>query len=267
MSSERHELARQKLIYRIPAMDNVRVRRDVTYASAKSGNLTMDLYYPPQVQAAYPVIVTVAGYPDVGVPLIFGCHFKEMAIVASWCQAFAAAGVVAVAYTTENPANDVQVLLQYLTANAAELGIDATRIGICASSGNVPNALSLLTKDCQNSVRCAVLNYGFMLDLDGSTSVANASATYRFANPCAGKTMDDLRNDVPIFITRAGKDQFPGLNDCLDGFVMQAVERNIPVTVVNHASAAHAFDMVDDSAMSHHVIEHILSFVRFHVQQ
>jgi hypothetical protein len=49
---------------------------------------TMDLHYPPQAESGVllPAVVIVAGYPDVGVPNILGCKFKEMEMNTSWGQ-------------------------------------------------------------------------------------------------------------------------------------------------------------------------------------
>src|SRR5437773_7130935 len=67
------------------------------------------------------------------------------------------------------------------------------------------------------------------------------------------KSVDDLPDDVPLFIARAGRDEMPGLNETLDRFAAKALDRNLPITMVNHANGPHAFDLVDDSDMSHEI--------------
>ncbi|HEY2736806.1 MAG TPA: hypothetical protein VGK45_00285, partial [Thermoanaerobaculia bacterium] len=144
-----------------------------------------------------------------------------------------------------------------------------TRTGAWASSGNVPLALSLLLRDAAAPpLRCAALSYGFMLDLDGMTGTAEASRQFGFANPCAGKTLDDLAShaaDTPLFLARAGKDQFPHLNDSIDRFVAGALARNLPVTLVNHPEGPHAFDLFLDTEMSREIIRQVLAFLCFHL--
>jgi hypothetical protein len=115
------------------------------------------------------------------------------------------------------------------------------------------------------AVKCAVLCYGFMLDLHGSTAVEDMQKTFRFANPCAGKSVDDVRDDVPLLIVRAGQDQFPGINESIDGFMRDAVQRDLPVTMVNHAGAPHGFDLFHDSEASREIIRQILRFMQFHL--
>ena len=71
--------------------------------------------------------------------------------------------------------------------------------------------------------------------------------------------------DLPLFIARAGKDEMPGLNDSIDRFVAGALARNLPLTLVNHPTAPHAFDLVDDSEATREVIRRILAFLAFHL--
>jgi hypothetical protein len=260
-------VTRTPVVYTIPGMTTVTVRRDVEYHVSDTGALTMDLYYPPAATAGtrIPAVIFVTGYPDPGVRNMFGRPTKEMASYVSWGQLAAASGLVGVAYTNSDPAADVFTVLKYVRANAASLNIDENRIGVWSCSGNVPNALSMLMQPGQDYLKCAALSYGLMLDLDGSTGVADAAKQWRFVNPGAGKSVDDLPRRLPLFVARAGRDQFTGLNDSIDRFVADALRANLPVTLVNHADGPHAFDMFDDSATSREIVRRILSFLRFHL--
>jgi hypothetical protein len=66
-----------------------------------------------------------------------------------------------------------------------------------------------------------------------------------------------------LFVARGGRDENPGLNDALDRFAAAALARNWPITIVNHASGGHAFELNDDSPVSTHVIRHMLAFMQF----
>jgi dienelactone hydrolase len=112
--------------------------------------------------------------------------------------------------------------------------------------------------------RCAVLAYGFMLDAGASTTVAQAAAGYGFANPAAGKSVDDLPRDVPLFIARAGQDH-PALNATIDAFTAAALARNLPITVVNLPAAPHTFDLLDDSEPSRATVHAMVAFLRRHL--
>jgi acetyl esterase/lipase len=210
-------------------------------------------------------VVIVAGFPDPGFQKIVGCKFKEMGSSISWARLISASGLVAITYANRNPVADVHTLLHHLGANGASLGIDGARIGLWASSGNVPLALSLLLATEDTPPKCAALCYGYMMDLGASTGVADAARTFGFANPCAGKSVGDLRQDIPLFLARAGSDEMPRLNETLDRFVVEALARDLPLTLANLASAPHAFDLFHDTAASRETIRQILAFLRFHL--
>jgi hypothetical protein len=87
----------------------------------------------------------------------------------------------------------------------------------------------------------------------------------KFANPAAGKSLADLPPRLPIFVARAGADQTPSLNETIDRFVAAAVQTNLPITVVNHPTGPHAFDLMEDSEGSREIVRQILAFLRFHL--
>src|SRR5215475_6428149 len=220
--TQRHEITIKRVVYQIPGMDAVTIRRDVEYRVTDAGGLTIDLYHPPDSkgEARAPAVIFVNGYPDPGAQKIIGRKRKEMESCISWGRLTAASGLVAINYTTGNePATDIHALLQYVRQNAAVLGIDENRIGVWACSGNVPNALSVLMQEAREYLKCAVLCYGCMLDLDGYTYMSEAARMWGFVNPCAGKSVEDLPQDIPLFIARAGRDEMPHLNETLDRFL------------------------------------------------
>lgn len=76
----------------------------------------------------------------------------------------------------------------------------------------------------------------------------------------------DLPQDLPLMVVRAGQDAVPGVNTSIDHFVAAALARNLPVTVTNHATAPHSFDLLDDTETFREVIRQILAFLRFHLR-
>ena len=244
-------ISKRRVVYEMAGTDGVQVRRDIEYADG----LTMDLYAPRECGERMPAVVIVAGFPDGGFQKMAGCRFMDMQSTIDWARLIAASGMVAVLYTNREPAADLQALLDALPAH----GVDATKIAVWASSGNVPLALSLLLQDGARRLHCAALCYGYMLDVE------EAARTFHFANPAAGKTVDDLQRDIPLFVARAGQDQFPGLNASLDHFLAAAVASNLPISFVNHPDAPHAFDLLHDSEPSREIIRRILAFLRLHL--
>jgi hypothetical protein len=248
------------VVYRIGGMEAVTVRQAVAFGEA----LTMDVYYPPGATAGqrHPAVLFVTGFPDPGFESRMGCKQKEMASYVSWARLFAASGIVAITYANEDPAADAIAALRYVRKNAGSLNVDERAIGIWSCSGNVPTALSLLM---QEQLACAVLCYGLMLDLDGETAIADAQKQWHFANPAAGKTVDDIPRNLPILIARARNDSTPRLNEMIDRFTTHALSANLPVTVVTQASGPHSFDVMDDSEESRQAIREIVSFTKIHL--
>ena len=265
MSTQPDVIAKARVVYTMPGIDAVTVRRDIEYRGVDGDALTMDVYYPANAKsgAPLPAVLFVLGYSDVGGQRIFGRKMKELGSYVSWAQLTAASGVIGITYTTNEPKADTEAALQYVRQNAAPLGIDAKRIGIWSASGNVPNALSLLMQG-HEWVECAVLCYGYMLDAPSSSEVADASKRWGFVNPSAGKSMADLPRALPLFIARAGLDD-PALNRALDRCLAVAVACNLPVTFVNHAVGPHAFDLFHDSETSREIVRGILAFMRFNL--
>jgi hypothetical protein len=258
-------ISKKRVVYRIAGMDNTTIRKDLEYRRTDAeAPLTMDLYYPVNAVASSPLpaVVLVAGYADTGFETRLGCKFKEMAMSVSWGQLIASMGLIAIAYTNREPAADLDALLSHLRDRGQSLGIDSNCIGLWACSGHVPLALSALMEPHREFLRCGALLYGYTLDLDGATHVADASRTFRFVNPGAGKSIEELPHDVPLFIARAGQDQFPGLNDSIDRFVSKELALNRPLTLTNYPAGAHAFDLLDDSETSRRIIRQVLDFLR-----
>jgi hypothetical protein len=260
-------ISKRRVVYSVAGSRAATVRRDHEYRVGEAGPLTMDVYYPSDATSVVlrPAVLFVTGLPDSGAQRMIGCRLKEMGSYVSWAELMTTRGLVAITYTNAEPATDAREVLNYVRQNAAALGIDENRIGLWACSGSVPTALSLLMDGRRDYLKCVVLCYGYMLDLDGSTRVADAARQFGFVNPCAGKSVADLPRDLPLFIARAGQDRMPGLNEALDDFVLEALTCNMPVSLVNHAAAPHAFDLFHDSEMSREIIRQILQFMRGHL--
>jgi hypothetical protein len=248
-------------------MDAVSVRRDVECRTAAGETVLLDLYYPPHQESrtGLPVVVFIMGYPDAGMKAIMGCSAKEVGQYTSWARLAAASGIVGVTCSANEPASGTLEVLRHLRENARALNLDAARIGIWSCSGNVPNALGVLMHETPRSIRCAVLCYGLTLDLEGSTFVAEAQKMWRFVTPAAGRSVTDLPPTTPLFVARAGNDEFPHLNDTIDQFVAASLKIDLPVTVVNHRGAPHAFDTLLDDEPTREIIRQMLAFLRFHL--
>ncbi|MCI0441784.1 hypothetical protein L0152_01040 [bacterium] len=245
-------LTKTRVVYSKPEMDRVTVRRDLDYKTA----LTMDVYYPPgSNDRLHPAVIIVAGYPDTGHEKLLGCKFKETGSSASWATLIAACGIISVTYTNTEPFADFHSLLDFVHQHSSQLNIDATRIGLWASSGNVPLALSALID--RNDLKCAALLYGYTID----PKVIEMAKMCGFVNPCADKSMDDLPKTLPMFVARAGQDQTPYLNETLDRFIVNALACSLSITFANHTNGPHAFDLFDESHTTRVIIQQVLEFL------
>ena len=243
------------LVHTLPGAADVTVERDLAYTGDPTP-LTFDLYRPLRATTPCPAVVLVSGLPDPGVARMLGKPIKNWASYQGWARLLAASGMAGITYTNREPA-DVAALVRHLRANAGALGLDPARIGVWACSGNVPMALSVIAHE---HPAAAALLYGFTLDLDGATTVAEGSKKYYFAAPPV--TLDELPRGMPMLVVRAGRDSFAGINETIGRFVDAARERQLPVTLLEHPEGQHSFDLVDDTPMTHQVIEEVLAFLR-----
>jgi hypothetical protein len=256
----------RRVCLHLDGMEDVTVRRDVAYG-APDRDVAMDLYYPPDPtdQGPWPAVIVVAGYPGTMEPRRTPLTYKEFGWTISMCQLIAMSGMVAIAYTNRNPVEDLRALFDHIHDGAGSLQLDPGRIGVLAVSGNVPTALTTVMRDFQRTPACAVFGFGCLLDLDGATHVADAARQFGFVNPNAGRTIADLRRDVPMLITRAGRDQFPQMNASIDSFLGHGLVENLPITFVNHAEGPHAFDLFDDGRTTRDILRQTLRFLQQHL--
>ncbi len=253
----RHPMTLKPVVLRLPGMERVTVRRGLVYRETDAGPSTLDVWAPPgATDARRPAVVFVSGYADPIFERHLGCKVMEMACYESWARLVAASGLVAVTYANREPVADFAAVLRHVHAHAPALGVDRERIALWAASGNVPTALSALLAGADVPVASAALCYGYLFD------AAAAAAQIGFADPCAGRSVDDVRPGVPLLVVRAGQDETPGLNATIDRFVAAALARDLPLTVINRAGAPHAFDVLDDGDATRDVIRAILDFLR-----
>ena len=256
----------RRVCLQLDGMDAITVRRDVAYGPPES-RLRMDVYYPPAEpeEGCWPAVIIVAGYPGTMEPRATTLTYKEIGWTVSMCQLIAVSGMAAIAYTNRDPVADLQALFEQIHQCGESLRIDPARVGVIAVSGNVPTALMTIMKEANRTPACAVLGCGCLLDLDGALDVADAARQFGFSNPGVGRTVADLRRDVPLLITRAGRDQFPAMNASIDSFIRQGLIENLPITFVNHAEGPHAFELFDDSRTSRDILRETLRFLRQHL--
>ena len=230
-----HEVSTRRVLYEIPGMQSIQPR-EFTFTGA-DGEPLPGRIYAPSTGRACGVVVIIEGYPDPGFVKHVGCRFMDMQWSISVAQLIAASGMAAVTYANRQPGADAGAVIDYITANAARLGIDGSRVALWATSGHGPVAIALV-----NRALCAVLS-----------------------NPMTENVA--LTAGVPVFVIRSGKDETPGLNAALDRFIALALSQNQPMTVVNHAEAPHSFELFHDSSETRRIVREALAFLSDHLRR
>ena len=245
------------VVLRLPGTETVDATRDRRWGG---GGRLFDLYRRSDAAGPLPTVVLVTGFADPGFRAVSGCAFKDTAPFSSWARLLAASGLAAVTYSNADPVADAPAVLAYLRDHAAELGLDAERFGLWACSGHAPTALAVLCRTPPPPIRCVALCYGYTLDLEGSTEVADQGRRFKFAVPDV--SAEEMPSGVPLLIARAGGDATPGVNASIDRFARYAESRALDVEVVEHPTGPHAFDLLEDSDTSRAVIRRVVEFLR-----
>ena len=211
-----------------PETRDVEVRRDIVYRKSAEGSLAFDLYLPTKRAAPVPVVIFVNG---IGADWMRG-HAQYV----GWGRAATTRGLAGIAMDSQEATvnEDVRSLIAHLDANAAGLGVDATRIALWSCSANVTRGLPL-AQSLGPAIRSAVVYYGTA-------------------------TVPTFRRDLPLLFVRAGLDG-PGLNRGLEALVARALADNAPVEVLNVASGVHGFDVRDDTEVTRATIARTLDFL------
>lgn len=230
----------QPVVFEVPDDDRVTVRTGIEVAG-----MVADLY-APRDGVSRGAVVLVNGYREEGYQRILGCSFCDMRHTVSWARLFAASGFTAIAYANREPAADAAAVVRAMRDSFQHVAVWAT-------SGSGPVGLSAVRE-----ADCGAFLYPYTLD------VAQAASEFHFTNPAL--SADEMRWDVPLFLARAGEDQCPNLNAALDRFVEEGLRRGLPLTLINHPRAPHAFDLFDDSDLSRHVVQQAIAFLQFHLR-
>jgi len=264
------EFVHKRIVYSIPGMDRVRVRKDLTYKRSAGAELKMDVYSPAgsRGNARLPAVVFIHGGR---VPPNLRTKPKDWAVYISFGQLVAASGFVGVTFNHRfhtwdslgDSQSDVTDLVAHIRNNAGTLGIDKDRIVLWAvSAGGI--FLSQPLRDVPPYIRCLV-SYYTVLDLQNTRKEAPASVTdetLREFSPLYHLSKN-RKDTPPIFIARAGLDD-AALNGGLDRFVQTALANNITVELMNHAKGHHGFDIEDDDDRSREIIKRTLEFIKAH---
>lgn len=227
------------VVYIVSGSETIQPTR-LPYAKDAEGDLTFDLYRPPgEPSEQRPGVVVIANWRRTSMP--------DWRLMASWCQNLAASGVAAVVYQSAGePSADLGRVVEHLRTNADTLRIDGERIGVFATSGNTVAAIPYVTAPERAHVRCLVVYYGMVSASDDP-------------NP------PRVRADLPVMVVRAGREGSAELDTRLVAYVQALLRANAPLTLVNHTTGHHGFDLVDDDERSREIVRDTLRYFAGHL--
>ena len=261
------EIVNAPVVYTIPGMNEVQIKKDIAYKPETNAELKLDVYTPPKLQKGEkrPAVFFVHG----GTPL--ENRPKDWGVFASWGKLVGTSGMVGVVFThrmgfpkpefalAESDLNDA---INYVRNNADALNVDKDRIALVAFSAGGP-LLSVAMRDTPPYLRGIVGIYSF-LDIQQSEMhkrrISDAEILKKYS-PISYIAPNAARLP-PIFIARAGLDEIPGLNNAADRFVTEALSKNVNIEVMNHAAGVHGFDNQTDDNRSREIIRRVLEFLR-----
>jgi hypothetical protein len=90
----------------------------------------------------------------------------------------------------------------------------------------------------------------------GDANAVKAAVIYYGTGP-----VTEFRRDLPLLWVRAGLDR-PAVNDDISRLASLAVAQNAPVTLLNHSTGYHGFELFNDDDATREVIDRTLQFVR-----
>ena len=266
------EIVNMPVVYSVPAMGKVRIKKDVTYKSEANLELKMDVYMPPNLKKGdkRPAVFFIHG----GTPL--ENRPKDWGVFASWGKLVGASNLIGVVFThrmgfpkpefalAESDLNDA---IEYVRKNADSLNVDGDRIALISFSAGGP-LLSVPMRETRSFVRGLVAFYSF-LDIQQSEmheqSIGDQEILKKYS-PISYLAPNNRRLP-PIFIARAGLDEIPGLNAAADRFISEALSKNINVELMNHPSGVHGFDNQIDDDRSREIIRRALMFLRENLEK
>jgi hypothetical protein len=253
------------VLFELPNMDKVIVKKDIVYQNIADSTLKMDIYYPPnyEFQKKIPAIIIVYGCTNEGQIKLIGNQFRNWSVHISLCKIIAASGLAAIIYETVDPENDIISLTKYIKSNHDKLSIDDDNIGAFACSSNTPVAITNILNASTNIFKCAVVYYGIFLTKE-LEKLPQIDSVFGFQNPRLSEPINWNKN-VPLYIVKAGLDNDPYAFRSLLDFYNNTINQNLPVTLINYPNGQHGFDFLNDNDTTKMIIKNTLNFWKFYL--
>jgi len=97
----------------------------------------------------------------------------------------------------------------------------------------------------------------------------NSQITSMCAEPDCGwageQKFERLRDDLPLYVVRSGRDNVPLINESIDHLAQEAPARGVQLTLVQYPEGRHAFYLDQDTERSREIIAETLEFFKTHL--
>jgi acetyl esterase/lipase len=266
------QINQMPVLYKIPGMERVSVRRGTVYKETDEESLKLDAYYPPDFQLGTKrgAVVFIHG----GSQPEHVQHIERSQPYSSWCRLVAASGFVAIMFkhrTDEGyaklheAASDVDDLIVYVREHSEELSIDADKLAIWTASSGPIIGLRTILRDKPVYIRGIAIYNGVLSLLNRAyfTFSNEEKPLIQEFSPVYHLSQQRSAQVAPLFVVKAGRDR-EFLNDSIDEFVTIASRRNIPITFMNHPTGEHGFDILNNDARTKEIIKATLAFFHEH---
>jgi dienelactone hydrolase len=236
------------LLFRLPGQERARVLKDLVYKKVGDTELKMDIYLPADAPAGarLPAILFASGASET----------KHWNIFKNYGEVTAAQGMVGVQFNKRYLATaeglntayeDIKDLFEHLRQNAERYQIDRDRLCLWGfSAGGALVGAGMLGD--QPYLRCLVSYYG--IGQMGPRRQVTALG-------------DKL---PPMLVVRAGLDN-ANLNNAIDLFVQEAINRNLRIDFINYPDGLHAFDIFNDNERTREIIRHTFEFIKAQMER
>jgi acetyl esterase/lipase len=249
MSDEQADRLRQiveaRVVYEVPGMDVVEVRRDIPYKTADGKALEMDVYQPAGLAQGErrPGVMFVHGGPlPPGVLTEQVPQPKNWGTFVSYGELVAASGLVGVTFNHRYRSlealhisvGDVAAAIGYFREHGADFHLDSDRLALWVFSGAGPD-LSLPLRERPAYVRCLVSFYS-LLDFPPFAEMGLGMASPGVVEQYSPRALlEQGDGDVvpPIMLAQAGRDH-PATNRSIADFLQTALEHGVTVDFTNH---------------------------------
>jgi acetyl esterase/lipase len=232
-----------KVFYRVPGQEKAKVQKDIVYKRVGQSELKMDIYAPAEIKSdeALPAVLFLSGAGDT----------KHWGVFTSYGELTAAHEMIAVQFNKRYPPSeagaataleDIADLISHLRQNAVAYNIDKDKICLWAFSAG-GTLISAGMQANQPYIRCLVAYYGI-----GQLGPRRQVTALGDKLP-------------PILVVRAGRDT-PFLNNAIDLFMIEAINKNIRVDFYNYPEGRHAFEILDDTERTREILRHTFQFIK-----